>query len=783
MSKRIVIALFSFLIVAILCLSGFIVLFITDSPLLHTKEAVNISPKESPISFYVNEMDYVNNYDENTDEFTTINNKLDLIIAQGFNTIYFENDLLVGNKNFSIININENKVDILKHLSEYCLQQNVSLYLVMTKGKNYYPELLENEDDFIKSINNINKQYPLTGIILKDSIDNINNENLRNNFVNVFSKIKKDTNLQTGLIINNSSMDNLNINTLSPYYKDDIIDLLIAPPMDSESEKPITDNINYFNETGIKPITSLENIDNIATSYELFNLSQSNKFNGFMLKNNSITDNIFENMPVILSALNNIENTITPFEHGIIEELRINYPSNSDKIYTNKCFIMGFSDPNIPLFMNGEKVERNTEKGSFGVLVYLNYGDNEFVFTQGEKEIVHNIYRYKYTYTGGTTATHDGSIKLSNGTMIKMNSLINSTLLDYNGDFPNNTIQQGATAVVTDSVLTKRNGKTTYAYKLENGEYILSANVEQINNTGVNYFTDIVITEDEKGEYIEFVGNGTPMSNDVFTKNKITFKFYNTNINLNSLPISEFFTNCEYVNDTNLNTSEISFSFSNENPLWGYQIEYSENKTKIYFKKAPKLHLNTDKPLQDVKIMLDVGHGGKDFGALGISWGLGKSEKDYNLAVAEATKLRLEQLGAEVILTRYDDTYYTLQERNALAQKEKPDFFLSVHHNSIELTVDTNDIFRVESYCYYDSSIPFAQNLIENVANYTDRPTRDATPNYYFYVTRLTICPAVLFEYGFLVSPLEYEHVSKDETIWLSAFATAQSFIDTIKNY
>ena len=45
--------------------------------------------------------------EQNALVFASINNKLDLIIAQGFNTIYFENDLLVGNKNFSIINIIE----------------------------------------------------------------------------------------------------------------------------------------------------------------------------------------------------------------------------------------------------------------------------------------------------------------------------------------------------------------------------------------------------------------------------------------------------------------------------------------------------------------------------------------------------------------------------------------------------------------------------------------------------------------------------------------------------
>jgi N-acetylmuramoyl-L-alanine amidase len=80
------------------------------------------------------------------------------------------------------------------------------------------------------------------------------------------------------------------------------------------------------------------------------------------------------------------------------------------------------------------------------------------------------------------------------------------------------------------------------------------------------------------------------------------------------------------------------------------------------------------------RIVIDAGHGGHDNGTIGPN---GLIEKDVVLDVAlRLSKLVQERLGAEVVLTRSDDTFIPLQERTAIANDHKADLFLSIHANS-----------------------------------------------------------------------------------------------------
>ncbi|MGB5985350.1 MAG: N-acetylmuramoyl-L-alanine amidase, partial [Desulfobacterales bacterium] len=81
------------------------------------------------------------------------------------------------------------------------------------------------------------------------------------------------------------------------------------------------------------------------------------------------------------------------------------------------------------------------------------------------------------------------------------------------------------------------------------------------------------------------------------------------------------------------------------------------------------------------RIVIDPGHGGKDFGAPGYLKGV--HEKKITLALARrlAPKLR-QSLGCEVLLTRTDDRYLTLEERTAKANTLGADLFISLHTNA-----------------------------------------------------------------------------------------------------
>lgn len=81
-------------------------------------------------------------------------------------------------------------------------------------------------------------------------------------------------------------------------------------------------------------------------------------------------------------------------------------------------------------------------------------------------------------------------------------------------------------------------------------------------------------------------------------------------------------------------------------------------------------------------IVLDPGHGGKDFGAVEN----GAKEKEINLAVAKKLRSLIEKRlkDVDVVMTRTTDVYLTLQERADVANDAEGDLFMSIHVNSVD---------------------------------------------------------------------------------------------------
>jgi N-acetylmuramoyl-L-alanine amidase len=80
------------------------------------------------------------------------------------------------------------------------------------------------------------------------------------------------------------------------------------------------------------------------------------------------------------------------------------------------------------------------------------------------------------------------------------------------------------------------------------------------------------------------------------------------------------------------------------------------------------------------RIVLDPGHGGNDFGTSSAN---GLHEKELVLDVAKRLgQLLEEQLGSEVIYTRDDDRFVSLERRTEFANEQKADLFISIHANS-----------------------------------------------------------------------------------------------------
>lgn len=79
------------------------------------------------------------------------------------------------------------------------------------------------------------------------------------------------------------------------------------------------------------------------------------------------------------------------------------------------------------------------------------------------------------------------------------------------------------------------------------------------------------------------------------------------------------------------------------------------------------------------RVVVDPGHGGYDSGAVGPRH---VREKTVTLAIATLVQQILEARGVETIMTRKDDSYVSLNDRTALANRFGADAFVSIHANS-----------------------------------------------------------------------------------------------------
>ncbi|MDE7407979.1 MAG: N-acetylmuramoyl-L-alanine amidase, partial [Muribaculaceae bacterium] len=84
---------------------------------------------------------------------------------------------------------------------------------------------------------------------------------------------------------------------------------------------------------------------------------------------------------------------------------------------------------------------------------------------------------------------------------------------------------------------------------------------------------------------------------------------------------------------------------------------------------------------KDFIVVIDPGHGGHDYGAIGKI----TNEKTINLNVALQLRNMLQKHdGVTPILTRDNDSYLQLQERADIANKAAGNLFISIHVNSLD---------------------------------------------------------------------------------------------------
>lgn len=146
-------------------------------------------------------------------------------------------------------------------------------------------------------------------------------------------------------------------------------------------------------------------------------------------------------------------------------------------------------------------------------------------------------------------------------------------------------------------------------------------------------------------------------------------------------------------------------------------------------------------------IVIDPGHGGIDNGATGAS---GTLEKELTLRTAQLLSDKLKAAGANVFLTRSNDSYLPLPSRVRLANVHQSDAFISLHYDS-----NLDRSIRGMTGYYYHSYQKKLAEYVYNGANSQTRLKSRGVRSGDYHVVRENQRAAVLMELGYLSNSAE----------------------------
>ena len=211
----------------------------------------------------------------------------------------------------------------------------------------------------------------------------------------------------------------------------------------------------------------------------------------------------------------------------------------------------------------------------------------------------------------------------------------------------------------------------------------------------------------------------------------------------------------------------------------GYTIRHSKGGGLLVDLLTPR---KTEGPLVGKTIVVDPGHGGSS--SPGNRGHDGVYERSLTLPMALSLAQALEDMGANVILTRESDFDPGLYERANIANRAFADLFVSVHCND----GSSNHSIR-GTEVYYHSSEPMSHDLAKFIADKVRTgvegiPVRGALSDYRIYpgegfaVLRNSQMAGVLVETGYMSNGADYAALKERSTQMQMGIAIAQGIAD-----
>lgn len=402
------------------------------------------------------------------------------------------------------------------------------------------------------------------------------------------------------------------------------------------------------------------------------------------------------------------------------------YPRKSEvTINSPSTFFVGSSSPFQVLKINGKDVFVH-ETGAFTQSVPLNFGRNEFKLQSGEEECVFVINRPQPTKRS-SRASSEGCNSLKKYEEKKVVCVKRD-----NVPMRSTPVESGINRMshLPKNVPLIVNGEKNNLYKvfLNNEESAWVSKSDVLESSCEVNFSSLVEVKSEikNGFYVYKILLSEKAPYTLVEGNPFFIKIFNIENSPNNTAI---------------------FKIDLKQPLVGYEAFYegSELVVKIRINKD----LNKKKPLENVKIVIDAGHGGYEKGALGC---LRTQEKDVNLLICKYLEKELNKMGANVCMTRNYDEFVSLQKRVEITKKENAEIFVSIHNNSLPDCKDPMKYRGSDVYYYYPQARDLAQAILDKLSMDVKRSRLHQAS---FAVVRNTSAVSVLVEVGYMINPFD----------------------------
>ncbi len=209
--------------------------------------------------------------------------------------------------------------------------------------------------------------------------------------------------------------------------------------------------------------------------------------------------------------------------------------------------------------------------------------------------------------------------------------------------------------------------------------------------------------------------------------------------------------------------------------FYGWDCFYDDD-GKLTFKFLHPVKLENQDSLSGARIFIDIGHGGTDGGATGLSYA--NREAVCNLRLANKLKEKLESLGATVIMSRTDDSTVDPPDKQDMLRAADADYCIAIHH-------DYRDNSKTSGFGAYHFT-PFskvAADFIDTRMDNTDVFIRDWDVRFhYYFMARMTYCPVVLTENGFVSNAHDYNTTIDPTAIEQKAQALTDGIVDYFRS-